>query len=142
MNSLTINGHRIAHDIAGQGDVTAILETGIGAESAEWSPVASALADHMRVLTYDRAGRGASDLVSGVCTVADMQNDLFALIDATGLTAPFIVVGHSFGGGCWRARLPGNGASFYAVSCSSGRCILSSSIGSARPALSSRRRLR
>lgn len=103
MSILSIDGRSIAYDITGNGAVSVILETGIGADSAQWSPVAGALAEHARVLTYDRAGRGSSDPADGVRSIADMRADLAALIDANGLRSPFVLVGHSFGGVLARA---------------------------------------
>jgi pimeloyl-ACP methyl ester carboxylesterase len=98
MKRMQIDGRSLAYELSGRGDITVILETGIGAESAEWSPVAAALADHERVLRYDRAGRGSSTPAAGVRTVPHMLNDLHALLETTGARAPFLIVGHSFGG--------------------------------------------
>ena len=103
IRTVRINNRRIAYDITGSGAVTVVLETGIGAESAEWSAVACTLAHHARVLVYDRAGRGASDPAPGARDVQDVQSDLCSLIRATDLRPPFVVIGHSFGGVLARA---------------------------------------
>jgi pimeloyl-ACP methyl ester carboxylesterase len=101
MKSAKLSGRNIAYELTGNGPVTVILETGLGAESEEWSPVAHALQDHARVLWYDRANRGASDRIEapdGPRRVQAMRDDLDAIIDASGARAPFLVIGHSFGG--------------------------------------------
>jgi pimeloyl-ACP methyl ester carboxylesterase len=103
MRTIHIKDRSIAYDIMGTGAVTVLLETGIGAESADWSPVACTLSNHAKVLVYDRAGRGASDPARGARDVQDVQSDLCSLIEATGLSPPFVVIGHSFGGVLARA---------------------------------------
>jgi pimeloyl-ACP methyl ester carboxylesterase len=103
MRKIRIKDRSIVYDIMGTGAVTVLLETGIGAESAEWSSVACTLANHARVLVYDRAGRGASEPACGARDVQDVQSDLCTLIGATDLSPPFVVIGHSFGGVLVRA---------------------------------------
>ena len=56
-----IGGRRLAAMSVGSGNPPVILETGLGAESAEWAAVQNEVAAFARVLRYDRAGRGASD---------------------------------------------------------------------------------
>jgi pimeloyl-ACP methyl ester carboxylesterase len=103
MKPIQIDGRSLAYELTGRGETTVILETGIGAESAEWSPVEAALTYRARALRYDRAGRGASAPAADVRTVPDMLDDLNALLEASGARAPFLVVGHSFGGVLARA---------------------------------------
>ena len=89
-------GH-IAYAVAGYGTPTVVLETGLGAESAEWQPIQAALAAHCRVLRYDRLGRGASDLPSTVRHAGHLIDELHALLRATAMPPPYLIVGHSFG---------------------------------------------
>lgn len=75
---------------------TVVFETGLGAESVEWAPVAERLAPNA-TLYYDRLNRGDSDRVDGPRTSRDMAADLRAVLRAADVAAPFLVVGHSFG---------------------------------------------
>jgi pimeloyl-ACP methyl ester carboxylesterase len=103
MQTLKLDGRKLAYETTGDGPVTVLLETGLGAESNEWAPVADALKHHARVLWYDRANRGASDQAPGPRRVQAMRDDLDALIKASGVRPPFLLVGHSFGGLLMRA---------------------------------------
>ena len=61
MKKISIKGRQFAYEVMGTGSPTVVLETGIGAESSEWGPVAAAIARSRAVFRYDRAGRGESD---------------------------------------------------------------------------------
>ena len=45
---------------AGGGDDLVVLEAGLGASGLYWGPVHRELAQHVRVVAYERAGYGAS----------------------------------------------------------------------------------
>jgi pimeloyl-ACP methyl ester carboxylesterase len=95
---IDVGGRRLAMTSRGHGDPTVILETGLGAESADWSAVQRAIAPLARVLRYDRAGRGASDAASGQRSAHDLVEDLELLLRRAAITPPYVLVGHSFGG--------------------------------------------
>jgi pimeloyl-ACP methyl ester carboxylesterase len=82
----------------GLGSPTIILEAGISASSVSWSPVQKELARHCRVLAYDRAGYGWSPRIRTPRTIPQLCEELEALLDASGATGPYVLVGHSFGG--------------------------------------------
>ena len=88
---------RVAYATSGQGAPTVVLETGLGAESAEWQAIQSALAVSCRVFRYDRLGRGASDRPSTVRHAGHLVDELHALLQATATSPPYLMVGHSFG---------------------------------------------
>lgn len=94
----TLAGTCIAWVASGRGAPTVVLETGLGAESADWQAVQSALSAHCRVFRYDRPGRGASDPPSAVRNAAQLADQLRALLHATSMPPPYLLVGHSFGG--------------------------------------------
>ncbi|MFP6558726.1 alpha/beta fold hydrolase [Paraburkholderia sp. B3] len=75
-----------------------VLETGLGAESAEWQGVQSQIEDRFRVFRYDRVGRGASGPATGPQDASVMADRLARLLRASGLPPPWLLVGHSFGG--------------------------------------------
>ena len=62
---IDIGGRRLAFACAGEGTPVVILETGLGAESAEWAAVQDEVSKVTRVLRYDRAGRGQAMLRLG-----------------------------------------------------------------------------
>ena len=92
-----LGGYRLALAVSGTGSPTVILETGLGAESVEWTIVQQKIAG-TRTLRYDRANRGSSDPMSGPRTALDMVHDLARLLQIAGAEPPYILVGHSFGG--------------------------------------------
>lgn len=89
---------RVAYTVAGHGAPTVVLETGLGAESAEWQTIQSALAAYCTVLRYDRLGRGASDRPSTVRNVGHLIDELHTLLQIAATPPPYLMVGHSFGG--------------------------------------------
>ncbi|MGA7525567.1 MAG: alpha/beta hydrolase [Acidobacteriaceae bacterium] len=85
----------------GSGKPVVVLEAGIAATSISWSPVQTRLAHFTTVCSYDRAGLGWSEArrdTSQPLTVEAMAGELEALLRKSGLAAPFLLVGHSFGG--------------------------------------------
>lgn len=78
-----------------------MLEAGIAATSISWSTVQPRLARFSSVCSYDRAGLGWSEARrdgSQPCTLGTLVRELEAVLRGSGLTAPFVLVGHSFGG--------------------------------------------
>jgi pimeloyl-ACP methyl ester carboxylesterase len=82
----------------GSGQPVVVLEAGIAATSISWSLVQTGVAQFTTVCSYDRAGLGWSKLRSCPCTLEQMLLELDALLREEDLVAPFILVGHSFGG--------------------------------------------
>jgi pimeloyl-ACP methyl ester carboxylesterase len=76
-----------------------ILESGGGGGSStqDW-PLLSRVARFTHALSYDRAGLGWSDPTPAPRTFSGMANDLDALLVAAKESAPFVLVGGSFGG--------------------------------------------
>lgn len=75
-----------------------ILDSGIGGFSLEWFPVQRLLSHEVRVCSYDRAGYGWSDPGPSPRTTDQIVEELHMLLEAAGVTPPYILVGHSFGG--------------------------------------------
>ncbi len=96
--TISLGTRRLAVTTSGHGSPVIVLETGLGAESAEWGDVQRALCAHGRVCRYDRAGRGASDAAVLPRRPADLVADLHTLLHRAALTPPYVLVGHSFGG--------------------------------------------
>ena len=96
--SISLGTRRLSLTTSGHGSPVVVLETGLGAESAEWGAVQHALSAHARVCRYDRAGRGSSDVAVAPRRPADLVADLHALLHRAELAPPYVLVGHSFGG--------------------------------------------
>ena len=113
---IDIGGRSLYLDCRGSGSPTVILESGFGNDSEIWDSVAlpedgagpavfPAIATFTRVCAYDRPGTyrdpgypGRSDPVEMPRTAGDIVSDLHALLTATGVPGPYVLVGHSFGG--------------------------------------------
>jgi pimeloyl-ACP methyl ester carboxylesterase len=89
-------GHALYLDCRGSGTPTIVLEAGMSADSATWSPIHDELARLTRTCAYDRTGRGRSDGGSAG-DLAGMSSELAALLVAAGESRPYVVVGHSLG---------------------------------------------
>ena len=93
-----IGGRRLHVVESGDGDPAVILEAGISASSVSWSLVQPAVAKFTRVCSYDRAGLGWSDRAGEPRTLEQSIQDLRSLLAAAAVPAPYILVGHSYGG--------------------------------------------
>jgi pimeloyl-ACP methyl ester carboxylesterase len=111
-------GRRIYLECHGAGAPTVVLEAGFRASARIWSEdfrpsgaprtmVLAGVATYTRVCAYDRPGTVASlkddfrpsrsDPAPQPRTAQDAVTDLHALLQAAGVTAPFVLVGHSLG---------------------------------------------
>ncbi|HEY4455153.1 MAG TPA: alpha/beta fold hydrolase [Pseudonocardiaceae bacterium] len=73
-----------------------VLEPGLGASSVGWSGLHARLAESSRVISYDRAGLGASPPSPGHRDLTALTADLAEVI-ATAGAGPAVLVGHSLG---------------------------------------------
>ena len=81
----------------GAGRPPVVLEAGIAASSLSWSLLQPGLATLTTTYSYDRAGFGWSTSHNTECSLAKLTDDLHALIAASSVAAPCILVAHSFG---------------------------------------------
>jgi pimeloyl-ACP methyl ester carboxylesterase len=94
--TVTSGGVRLAVRDSGGDGTTAVLLHGLGAPQRSWDRAAPLLARHLRVVTYDQRGHGASAAASDYSLDAFLA-DLCTVLDALALEHP-LLVGHSFGG--------------------------------------------
>lgn len=87
----------------GRGTPTVVLDSALAATSLSWSEIQPRLAEWTRVVSYDRAGFGWSDASPAPRTVENMVEELDQLLSAADVGAPYVLVGHSYGG--WVAQL-------------------------------------
>ncbi|MER5618677.1 alpha/beta hydrolase [Streptomyces sp. NPDC002215] len=73
-----------------------VLDAASGTPALTWAPLMPALAGHVRVIAYDRAGLGMSD-PAPLLTAGSAVADLIALLTEAG-RGPCILVGNSWGG--------------------------------------------
>ncbi|HET9743956.1 MAG TPA: alpha/beta hydrolase [Terriglobales bacterium] len=79
------------------GKATVVLESGISASSLNWRAVQGEISKFARVCSYERVGLGWSELCETDCTPASLAAQLHVLLQAGGITGPYLLVGHSFG---------------------------------------------
>jgi pimeloyl-ACP methyl ester carboxylesterase len=100
-----VGGWRLHLNCAGEARTaqpTVILEAGAGDFSVDWSLVQPGVARFARVCSYDRAGSGWSELGPRPRTMNQIVYELHTLLDKAGERPPYVLVGHSFGGGLVR----------------------------------------
>lgn len=74
-----------------------VFECGLAASSQNWSHFQSCLGDQVNTLSYDRAGMGFSTASSSPRNLANLANELYALLLHARIGPPWILIGHSFG---------------------------------------------
>jgi 3-oxoadipate enol-lactonase len=88
----------IHHEITGSDDAPVlVLSNSLGSTLAMWDPQAGALAERFRLVRYDIRGHGRSDTPPGPYAIADVGNDLIALLDDLNVEKAH-VAGLSLGG--------------------------------------------
>ncbi|HSY31912.1 MAG TPA: alpha/beta hydrolase [Verrucomicrobiae bacterium] len=90
--------HRLHLLEEGRGSPTIILEAGLMSTNLSWTDIRRKLAASYRVVTYDRAGLGWSDIGPMPRTAERIVDELHSLLELAAIPAPYVLVGHSFGG--------------------------------------------
>ena len=95
-----IGGHKLHIRCVGPPSArpTVVLEAGGGGSSKEWSSIQELLLSRVRTCSYDRAGLGWSEPGPAPRTMRQEVFELHALLDATKVPAPLLLVGQSIGG--------------------------------------------
>ncbi len=96
---INIDGHKMHLIQKGNGLPSVILDAGTGSFSAMWFNVTDEVARYSTVYAYDRAGQGWSEESPLPRTATNMVHELHTLLEATKVPKPYIMVGHSLGGG-------------------------------------------
>jgi len=95
---ISVNGHYLRVERKGEGAPTVVFDAGLSQVMGTWGAVPDEVARKIGVIVYERAGVGESDPIDEVRTSSQIVDDLHALLEETGATKPYILVGHSFGG--------------------------------------------
>jgi len=90
--------HRLHVLEKGSGPCTILLEAGLMSTVLSWSGLQQELSKTYRVVSYDRAGLGWSDLGPMPRTSGRIVDELHQMLAQAGVVPPYILVGHSFGG--------------------------------------------
>jgi pimeloyl-ACP methyl ester carboxylesterase len=93
-----LGGHRLHVRCTGSGHPTVVVENGLGDFSFDWALVERRVAEFARICTYDRGGYAWSDPGPKPRTFAQLNLELHDALSRMGEKAPFVLVGHSFGG--------------------------------------------
>jgi len=92
----------IAYQVMGEGPFDVVIAPGwvshveLAWESAGWAALLRGVAEHARVLVFDKRGTGLSDRVAGAPTLEERSDDIRAVMDAAG-SDPAAVFGVSEG---------------------------------------------
>lgn len=93
-----IGTHRLHLVESGRSGSTVVLEAGLMSTVLSWSELHPLLAGSFRVVSYDRAGLGWSDLGPMPRTADRIVDELHTLLQRAAIPSPYVLVGHSFGG--------------------------------------------
>ena len=103
-----------------------VFVSGLGEDHATWQKVQPGIAQFARTLSYDRAGLGKSDPTNMPRGINDLAKELHALLVASGVPGPYVLVGHSLGGAIVRfyaGLYPGHVAGLVFVDPEDGRLL-------------------
>lgn len=100
LHMITNQGHKLAFHVTPGHLPAIVLDAGGGLDSSYWKKIVPALAKKTgaEIITYDRAGMGASDEVPGPWKVQNAVSDLEAGLTNLGVTHDVILVSHSEAG--------------------------------------------
>jgi pimeloyl-ACP methyl ester carboxylesterase len=94
-----VGEHSLHLNCVGQGSPTAVLDSGWGYTSVEWSAwVQPEVAKQTRVCAYDRAGMGWSEPEPGAPNAAQTTAELHTLLQEADEEGAYVLVGHSLAG--------------------------------------------
>jgi pimeloyl-ACP methyl ester carboxylesterase len=95
---IEINGNNWHYQMMGKGHPTVIVDSGTGGTHLDWQFVQPEVAKFTRILTYDRAGYGWSDLSSEPRTAEQVVGELRQLLREAEIEPPYVLVGMSLSG--------------------------------------------
>lgn len=96
--SIDIGGRTLNIYCSGAGSPAVIFDSGAGSPGYSWGEIQPQIAQRTRACWYDRAGEGWSDPGPFPRTSAAIARDLHELLARANVPAPYVLVGHSFGG--------------------------------------------
>lgn len=82
----------------GNGRPSVVFVAGFGTDLTTFSAVQKRASEFTRTLSYDRAGLGSSELIDTDRSLKNICSELHTLLEKENIPAPYIFVGHSYGG--------------------------------------------
>lgn len=100
LHMISHSGHQLAFHVTPGNSPTLVLDAGGGEDSSYWNALVPQLsrATGSQIITYDRAGMGASDEVAGPWNPRRAASDLQAGLQELGITRDAVLVSHSQAG--------------------------------------------
>ncbi|MCW5964171.1 MAG: alpha/beta hydrolase [Bryobacterales bacterium] len=95
---VSVDGQRLHYQEAGSGEPVVVLEAGVSASSVSWARVMPLLAQHARVIAYDRGGLAWSAPAGRARIASRLVEELHGLLEGCGARGRVVLVGHSYGG--------------------------------------------
>jgi pimeloyl-ACP methyl ester carboxylesterase len=96
------DGHNVYFDCEGSGKPTVVFLSGLQVGSMSWQPLLNQISRQTRACIYDRYGLGGGGLLVGMPRRArdahDQARELEQLLRNADIRAPYVLVGHSWGG--------------------------------------------
>jgi pimeloyl-ACP methyl ester carboxylesterase len=92
------DGRRLMLHHAGKGTPAVVIEAGAGAFGFDYLSILELCAQRTTSVLYDRAGSGWSDPAQGSRGAQEIVTDLHDALRLAGISSPYLLVGHSFGG--------------------------------------------
>jgi pimeloyl-ACP methyl ester carboxylesterase len=102
LRSVEINGKKQYYQIKGKGEPSVIIVSGLGTPMSELSDLQNRISKTARVLCYDRAGLGRSEVIDSERSLDNICSELKQLLEKTGMDKPCVFAGHSRGGSVLR----------------------------------------
>lgn len=91
-------GQRLYVVEKGEGGPAVVFEAGIAATNLNWHHIQETVSRFTATASYDRSGLGWSSPCRTVRTPGNIATELHTMLQSAGINAPYILVGHSFGG--------------------------------------------
>ncbi|MDQ7025415.1 MAG: alpha/beta hydrolase [Anaerolineae bacterium] len=96
-----VDGHQLHIHVMGERQANqsvVVLEAGVASNSLDWQKVQPKIAEFAQVVIYDRAGYGWSEKGKDPRSPQQIVTELHTLLQNAVIEAPYLMVGHSFGG--------------------------------------------
>jgi pimeloyl-ACP methyl ester carboxylesterase len=95
---VSVGTHRLQVHLEGRGSPAIVIDAGLGDRFDKLRPLQARLAQTTQVVTYNRAGYGASEAGPLPRDAAREAEEIRALLEKAGVPGPYVLVGHSLGG--------------------------------------------
>lgn len=95
---INIGSHSLHLYCLGYGNLTVVIDVGIGDSYTNWHDIQEQIAQETQVCAYDRAGYGLSEPGPMPRTSQQVVEELKTLLEKAGIVGPYVLVGHSLGG--------------------------------------------